>query len=137
MEVMSQSPLVLIDGAHNLHGAKSLAETLKVLFDDKNIIALVGILGDKDVSGILDELMPLVSEVICTEPANPRKMPAEDLLERVSAYGVRTYLERDLGKGFQAALAIEKESENAMILCFGSLYLVGQLRGIIRSELGL
>lgn len=137
MEVMSQSPLVLIDGAHNLHGAKSLAETLKVLFGDKKIIALVGILGDKDVSGILDELMPLVSEVICTEPANPRKMSAEKLAESVRAYGVETHLEKDLKKGFQRALALEKETENPMVLCFGSLYLIGQLRGIIRSELAI
>ena len=136
MEVMSQSPLVLIDGAHNLHGAISLAETLKVLFVDKKIIALVGILGDKDVSGVLGELMPLVSRVICTEPANPRKMAAEKLEELVSEYGIETHMEKDLSKAFQMAMKLEKEADNAMILCFGSLYLIGQLRGIIRTELG-
>lgn len=136
MEVMSQRPLVLIDGAHNLHGAKSLAETLKTLFSDKKIIAVVGILGDKDVSGVLNELMPLVEQVICTEPTNPRKMEAEKLEKMVSEYGLVTHLERDLRKAFQGALTLEKDTDNAMILCFGSLYLIGQLRGVIQFELG-
>lgn len=136
LEVMSRSPLILIDGAHNLHGAKSLAQTVKSLFSGREIIALIGILGDKDVSGVLDELMPLVSQVICTEPDNPRKMNAEKLADKISSYGMQVHVEKDIAMGFQLALDLERETENRMILCFGSLYLIGQLRGIIRSQIG-
>lgn len=139
LEIMSHEPLVLIDGAHNLHGAKGLAETLRNLFSTKKIIAILGILGDKDVSGVLAELMPFVDVVICTEPDNPRKMDGEKLVKMVSEYGVVTYLERDLEKAFDLALELESSAlsttgakrNDPMILGFGSLYLIGQLRGII------
>lgn len=152
LEIMNSDPLVLIDGAHNLHGAKGLAETIRKLFSTKKIIAILGILGDKDVSGILAEIMPFLEVAICTEPANPRKMDAYALEKIVSEYGVSTYAEKDLEKAFDLALrlaALEagaksvasasdyNENKNSpMILCFGSLYLVGQMRGIIIKTLG-
>ncbi len=135
LEILNREPLVLIDGAHNLHGAEGLAETIKTLFNTKKIIAVFGILGDKDVSGVLDVLMPLVDRVICTEPANPRKMDAEKLAKMVSDYGLHADIEKNLKAAFDLALSLEKDDPNRMILCFGSLYLIGQLRGIILKAL--
>jgi dihydrofolate synthase/folylpolyglutamate synthase len=55
-EVVHRDPTVILDAAHNPHGARALAETLKAEFNFDEIIAVVGILGDKDVAGIFKEL---------------------------------------------------------------------------------
>lgn len=132
MEIMQRDPIVLIDGAHNLHGAKGLSRAVKTLFEGKEIIGVVGILGDKDVSGMLAEMMPLCQTVICTEPDNPRKMTAERLAEQVSAFGVKTFAEADIQKAYEQALALAKPE--SVVILFGSLYMIGAARTVIRNH---
>lgn len=143
MEIMHRKPLVLIDGAHNLHGAKGLSQAVRTLFKDREIIAVVGILGDKDVSGILEEMMPLCKTVICTEPDNPRKMSAENLERQVKAFegntGVtgpkNTLVEPDIKKAFEKAL--ELATPDSVVILFGSLYMIGNARTVIRHHFSM
>lgn len=86
LEIMGKNPIVVIDGAHNLHGAKGLANASEKLFSEKKVIGVIGILGDKDVDGILSEMLPICDEVIVTEPDNPRKMKAEELGEKMKVF---------------------------------------------------
>ena len=143
MEIMCRNPLVLIDGAHNLHGAKGLSQAVGKLFKDRDIVAVVGILGDKDVSGILEEMMPLCKTVICTEPDNPRKMSAENLEKQVKAFDensresahVKTFVEPDVKKAFEKALEIA--TPDSVVILFGSLYMIGHARTVIRQHFNL
>lgn len=135
MEIMYRSPIILIDGAHNLHGAKGLSNAVKTLFKGKEIISMIGILEDKDVSGILQEMIPLSHKVICTEPDNPRKMKASTLSEQVSAFGVETYVEAEIKDAFEKALALA--TPESVIILFGSLYMIGSARTVIRKHFEL
>ncbi|MTA95964.1 MAG: dihydrofolate synthase, partial [Actinobacteria bacterium] len=71
LEVMRRNPTVIIDAAHNHHGALALREALSEEFAFDRIIAIVAILGDKDVTGFLSELVNVVDEIIVTENSSP------------------------------------------------------------------
>lgn len=135
LEILHTEPYIIIDGAHNLHGAKSLSSTLAKLFPNRKMIGIVGILGDKDVSGILDEMMPLMTLTICTEPNNPRRLNAEHLATQISNYGVECFVERDYEKAFELAIMEQQKDPDQVIVCFGSLYLIGQMRQSIKKAL--
>lgn len=132
LEVMHREPLVLIDGAHNLHGATGLSMAVKRLLPERKVWAIVGILGDKDIEGMLSVMMPLCHEVICTEPDNPRKMSAANLAEQVSKHGHNPRVEPSIEKAFKLAYSLAEPSD--AIVCFGSLYMIGSMRTAIRRH---
>jgi dihydrofolate synthase/folylpolyglutamate synthase len=72
--------VVVLDGAHNPGGMTALAEALRGFLDGRRLVACISILDDKDAAGMLRELLPLCSEVICTTNDNPRALPPATLL---------------------------------------------------------
>ena len=84
LEIMKEKPTVLIDGAHNIAGIKTLKAVLEEYFYDRKKILVVGILEDKDYTEMLEELIPVADTVICTAPDNPRALSAARLAEAVS-----------------------------------------------------
>ena len=87
MEILKDSPLFMIDGAHNLDGAQSLVgEIDRLLGDEWDKTLILGLLADKDVDGIVKLLVPRFDRVIVTLPNNPRAMPVEELAYRVGMY---------------------------------------------------
>ncbi len=79
LQMVRQGPAVIIDAAHNPHGAASLASALQNYYAFDAIIAVVGMLEGKDALGFLEILMPVVDEVIVTAPRSPRALSALDL----------------------------------------------------------
>jgi dihydrofolate synthase/folylpolyglutamate synthase len=79
LEVMRRNPTVMIDAAHNAHGAIALSQALAEEFTFDRVIAVVAILGDKDVVKFLNELSKVADEIIVTRNSSPRAMPIEDL----------------------------------------------------------
>lgn len=132
MEMISENPMVMIDGAHNLHGAIKLKENIEKLFGDVKIHAVVGILGDKDVSSILGQLMPLCSKVIVTEPNNPRAMSARDLHSEISKIHRDVLLTDSLEDAVDTAL--ELSGDGILTLFFGSLYMIGDVRTRVNKK---
>lgn len=128
MEVMSKEPLVIIDGAHNLHGIKGLAESLKPLKSKYHIIGIMGILSDKDVEAMLHEISPYLDEVITTAPDNPRALSANELSKRilsVPVIGAFENIEEAVDYGLEQLKLKEKD---ALMVVFGSLYMAGSAR---------
>ncbi len=89
LEIMKEDPPILIDGAHNPAAAKTLFEALKKNFLEryKRIIIVLGIMGDKDIRGIMKPLLPLASEVILTSPAYSRSASPEKLADIAASLG--------------------------------------------------
>ena len=87
-EVISEDPLVIIDGAHNEAGAQALQETMAQHFAGKKILLVAGILADKEIDSIVKFLTKITDHIIVTEPDNPRKLAAEKLAEHVAEFGV-------------------------------------------------
>jgi dihydrofolate synthase/folylpolyglutamate synthase len=81
LEMIQESPPIVIDGAHNPAAARALSNVLRMNFLARysSIILVLGIMGDKDVRGIMEPLLPLASEVILTAPAYSRAATPENL----------------------------------------------------------
>ena len=129
-EIISNNPLVVIDGAHNLAGAKALAENLKQYFPNKQRVLLLGILKDKDVEGIIQTLVLPDDLVVVTEPDSERAASAEIVAEKVSAKFVTAISDSQLA--LKTALALKQE--NSILCVAGSLYLIGKIRSLLKAN---
>ena len=78
-EVVRRSPTVIVDAAHNPHGARALAATLATEFDFRHVVGVVAILADKDARGVLEALEPVFDEVVVTRNGSPRASEVADL----------------------------------------------------------
>lgn len=81
LEVVRRSPTVLLDAAHNPHGARATIEAVQDSFSFSPLIGVVGVMADKDVEELLRIFEPVMAEIICTQNSTSRSMPAEELAE--------------------------------------------------------
>lgn len=132
LEVLKKNPLTIIDGAHNLQGALALKNSIETLLKDYKITFVVGMLGDKDVKGVLKNIIPLVDKVIVTKVNNPRAMGVDDLAKELVTFGKEIYICKTVEKAIEKANKITEASE--AILISGSLYMIGEARGIIMNK---
>jgi dihydrofolate synthase/folylpolyglutamate synthase len=150
MEILRQQPLILIDGAHNLQGCQALAETLAKLHPGRPVVYLAGMLEDKDyrrmIDAVLDNPACPAHAFVCVRPDNPRGLPAETLAGHVRESVERLHNRSSSGYNIKGAiyaadspltgakLALRLAQEGHAALCaFGSLYLVGGLRVILKD----
>lgn len=80
-EVVRRSSTVIVDAAHNPHGAKSLAQTLAESFDFQHLVGVLAVLAEKDARGLLEALEPVVQEVVITKNSSPRGLDIDALSE--------------------------------------------------------
>ena len=138
-EVVHRDPTVILDAAHNPHGAKALADTLLNEFNFDEIIAVVGVFGDKDATGIFQELEPIVDHVIVTQSSSSRAMASSELEKIASSiFGPdRVFEVSDLNSALDKAVAdsIRPLSEDTVgILVTGSVVTVGEARTYLRKK---
>ena len=127
-----KEPWVIIDGAHNSDGTKKLREAMGLYFSGKSVLTVMGILADKDVSGMLDEITAFSTDLIATEPDNERKLRAYDLAKEIHERGRMVY---EIPKPEDAAaLAMSIGKGYDVVLFSGSLYLIGRIRTILKSH---
>lgn len=140
LEVLYRDPTVIVDAAHNPHGARALAKTLKDEFDFETVLGVVSIMGDKDVDGLLALLEPVIDRLVLTQNYSERAMPAHILFEKARAiFGSdRVFLESDL----QSAITYAMEQcthlnqlgdGSSAVVVTGSVVTVGQTRTIVRK----
>ena len=79
-EILGRAPYVVADGAHNRDSAQKLAATLREYFPGRRVTLIFGASSDKDVTGMLEELLPAVQSVIFTQAVHPRAQDPEALL---------------------------------------------------------
>ena len=126
MEVISRSPVVLLDGAHNPNGAHALASTLDVLFGGEKAVAVMGMLADKDVKKALCELSPRFSDIITLTVPNPRTLSAAALKNAVqSCCDVPVRAARSYISAIRQADAL---ADGRPVVVCGSLYLAAAIR---------
>jgi dihydrofolate synthase/folylpolyglutamate synthase len=130
-EIMGREPFVIIDGAHNPDGSLSLKTTINQFFHDKKVLMIVGILADKDVGQVLDNFRGITDEFVATEPGNPRKMKAAELAENIYAKGGKCIIMETPEKAVDYAMS--RRGDFDLILFAGSLYLIGEVRRLLRD----
>ncbi|MEW6087208.1 MAG: folylpolyglutamate synthase/dihydrofolate synthase family protein [bacterium] len=125
------SPAIIIDGAHNPPGACKLSEGLKTFFPGKKINFILGILKDKDIHGIVKEIMPLACKVIITSPHCDRACSPEELVKIAGKYNKdmeAVYPIRKAIKRMREKIRRGRQAAHEVICITGSLYTVGEAR---------
>jgi dihydrofolate synthase / folylpolyglutamate synthase len=138
-EVIHRDPTIILDAAHNPHGAKALAETLRSEFNFDEIIAVVGVFGDKDAAGIFKELEPIVDHVIVTQSTSERAMASSEVEKIASSeFGVdRVFETQDLFQAIDKAISdsVRPLSDATVgVIITGSVVTVGQARTYLRKK---
>jgi dihydrofolate synthase/folylpolyglutamate synthase len=134
-EIMSRRPYLVLDGAHNRDSAQKLATTLQDYFPGRRVTLIFGASSDKDVSGMLAELLgpgTSITRVILTQAVHPRAQDPEELADMVSAYGLTPEVVSSVGHAVKMALASAKPDE--VILACGSLFVVAEARAVAARE---
>ena len=125
-DIIQRNPLFIIDGGHNPQCIEALVKNIEDYLTGKNVIALTGVLADKDYGDMYKPVMPLVNQFVCVTPPNPRRMPAEQLAEFLGKAGAKAEPAASVEDGVKRAL--ELAGEDGVVLCFGSLYTIGSIR---------
>jgi dihydrofolate synthase/folylpolyglutamate synthase len=127
LQVVGDSPLTLLDGAHNPDGMAALAESLPELrAGHDRLVAVVSILDDKDVAGMLSALLPCADELVVTASRNPRALPPptiQSLAQQLD--GPPSEIVRDPRAAVRRAR--ELAGPEGVVLATGSIYLVADL----------
>ncbi len=128
LEMIHSDPPVLIDGAHNPQAAVALSEHLRniVLKKYKRIIMVVGVMGDKDVEGILNPLLPVASDILFTAPAYGRSAVPKRLAALAAAKGYESIIVSNVSDAVKKAVEIWQPG--GLIVVTGSFYTIGEAK---------
>lgn len=141
-EIVHRNPTVIIDAAHNPHGAKSLRRTIESEFDFDFIIGIVAPMGDKDTDGILEEFEGIMTTAIITRNSSHRAAPIEELAAQArQIFGDNRVLTKEsLESAIEAAITqakyeVEMNDKSCAVLIAGSVISAGEARAFIRKML--
>jgi dihydrofolate synthase/folylpolyglutamate synthase len=136
LQLVGVEPTVLVDAAHNPHGAQSLAAALGTYFAFSPVIAVVGVLGDKEAEGMLRAMNGVVDEFIVTTAPSDRARDADELAAvAVKIAGAdRVRVEPSIGAALDVAREEASEQPNGAVVVFGSITLVGHVLEIAAAE---
>ncbi|WP_165436465.1 bifunctional tetrahydrofolate synthase/dihydrofolate synthase [Amycolatopsis suaedae] len=143
LERLRAAPAIMVDAAHNPHGARALAATVAEEFSFRKLVAVVGVLTDKDARGILDALEPVVSEVVVTQPRSPRALPVLELEQlATSVFGEeRVVAAATLDAAVETAVGLVETSDDPEeplsgggVLITGSVVTAGEARTLFGKE---
>ena len=130
-DVVSHSPLFIIDGGHNPQCIEALVKNVEDYLHDRKVIALTGVLADKDYADMYVPIMPFVDQFVCITPPNPRKLEAAELAKYLRTKGANAVGSDSIMDGVKTAL--ELAGSDGVVLCFGSLYSIGSIRDALSS----
>ena len=123
MEILSQKPFFMVDGAHNGHGVLALRDSLKTLYPCEKFHMIMAVMADKDYKAMVEELLPYAEDFVAVNMDNSRALQAKELAEFINSRGVKA----DCVDSVEEALkTLRADTKN---LAFGSLYFIGEIKG--------
>jgi dihydrofolate synthase/folylpolyglutamate synthase len=129
MEIASFEPIILLDGAHNIAGMKSLKKTLEEDFVYERLVLVLGILSDKSVQKMLDIITPIADSIIVTKSNNKRACSPTKLKEMI---GKKEVVEKD--KISDAIAYAKKVAKKQDLICItGSLFTIGETKNLLQK----
>lgn len=138
LQVVSERPLVLADGAHNPDGVRMLAQSLAAVRAPRPTVGVLAIMRDKDYPAMLAGLLPLLDILVCTQASEPRSLKARDLAAaagEVAPLDASPVLETEPDPHAALARARKLAGEEGSVLVGGSLYLLEDLRDVLAAGL--
>ncbi|MEP7056096.1 MAG: folylpolyglutamate synthase/dihydrofolate synthase family protein [Actinomycetota bacterium] len=135
LEVVRRGPTILLDAAHNPAGAAALAIAIAESFTFDRLVGVIGVLADKDVRGILDQLAETLDQVIVTQSSSPRALPARDVADiAIEVFGPERVAVADtLPDAIESAVELAEGAElgGGGVLITGSVVTVGEARALL------
>ncbi len=126
LETVHESPRVILDGAHNVAGAETLASYVHGTVDRDRAVLVIGVLADKDVAGMLRQLAPNFREIICVRAPSHRAASPKDIAAAARSSGAHITIDDDLSGALTRALP--RMGANDTIFVSGSLTVVGEAK---------
>jgi len=143
LEIIRRSPTIVLDAAHNPHGAAAVVEAMEDSFTFSPLIGVVAVMGDKDYEGVLAAFEPVMAAIVCTRNSSDRSLPAEELAEVArGVFGIdRVYVERRLDDALDRGATLAEEGGvfgeaigSGGVLVTGSVVTVGDARRMLRRR---
>ncbi|WP_232676433.1 folylpolyglutamate synthase/dihydrofolate synthase family protein [Nocardioides sp. R-C-SC26] len=140
LEVVRRSPTIVLDAAHNPHGAEATGAALEDSFSFSPLIGVIGVMGDKDAEGLLAAFEPHLEHVVITQNSTERAMPAEQLAGRArEIFGEhRVSVEPRLVDAIDVAAALAEAGQaeggplgSGAVVVTGSVITVGEARTLL------
>jgi len=134
LQLVGTEPTILVDGAHNPHGARALVAALGEYFDFDEWGVVLGAMADKDIAGIIRELAPVTTHLFATEADAERSASADEVADAAEASGLRPTAHPNIVDAIEAARAWAAEGEKRAIVVAGSILLGGEAIALARME---
>lgn len=135
LEIVNRQPLTVLDGAHNVAGMQALSGALQQYWPGRPIVAVLGMLADKERAEALRLLLPLVSRAVITKVPSPRAGDWQALAEICQEFAVPCQLVESVPQAVAAARQIlqsdELNGEEPLFLVTGSLYMLAEARAYL------
>ena len=124
-QIIRRDPLFLIDGGHNPQCIQALAQNIADYLPNRPLTVLTGVLSDKDYHCMYRSVADHAVEFITVTPDNPRALPAQELAKYLASFGKPVTACDSVADGVR--LAIDHAGKDGTVLCYGSLYLLGDV----------
>ena len=128
-DIVCRDPLFIIDGGHNPQCLEALVKNIQDYLAGRRVIALTGVLADKDYGDMYKPVMPYIEQFVCVTPPNPRRLMAAELAQHLQNVGAKATACDTIPQGVKKA--IELAGSDGVVLCFGSLYTIGDIRNAL------
>ena len=134
LELIGTEPTIVVDAAHNPHGAGALVEALGESFDMDEWGVVLGVMADKDIAGIIGELAAIATHVFATESDAERSASADEIADAAEEQGLRPTVHPNVVDAMEAAREWAAEGEKRAVLVAGSIVLGGEAIALARVE---
>ncbi len=134
LQVVRTEPTIIVDAAHNPHGAEALSRAVMSSFQFSTLVVVFGVLADKDARGIVEALDPIADYFVITQPQSERARAVEDLADTVVQFAGpdRTSWRGSLPEAID--LAVEQAGDDGGVLITGSVAMVGEAMELLGEE---
>ena len=130
-ELMRKDPMFIIDGGHNPQCIEALVKNIRDYLPGRELTVLTGVLGDKDFHCMYRDVAQYAKEFITITPANARALTAEKLADYLRQFGKPVTACDVVADGVR--LAIEHAGKDGVVLCYGSLYMIGDIDAALQT----
>jgi dihydrofolate synthase/folylpolyglutamate synthase len=143
LEIIRRSPAIVLDAAHNPHGAAAVVHALEDSFTFDPLIGVVAVMADKDYEGLLATFEPAMAAIVCTQNGTPRALPADRLADVArGVFGIdRVYVAPRLDDAIEQAATLAEEGGlfgeaigSGGVLITGSVVTVGEARTMLKRR---
>lgn len=133
MEVLSEHPFVMVDGAHNPQGVEALFNSLKAMYPGEKFVFLVGVMADKDYAAMMARMLPAAECFLTAAADSTRSLQSDELAELLVQMGAKARSFDGLPPALEKAMEWGR-IKNRRVIAFGSLYFIGEVKSYMEKN---